>query len=201
MPTANDVQIAAHALRLLGEGGIASFGDSPAGQTAGDLYPAVRATVLSCYPWACTKRMRQLARLTAPPPAQWRYAYQLPAHLRILGAWPSPQPGTAQIVDYDLGEERTLLADAEAVWLHYQIEADEAQWPPYLRQLMIYALAAELAMPITDQTTKAEYWSRQAWGTPAEGRKGGWYRIATTADAQGAPPEAIAGFALVDVRN
>lgn len=201
MPTANDVQIAAHALRLLGENGIASFEDSPAGQTAGDLYKNVRDTVLTCYPWYCTKRMRQLARLTAPPAAQWRYAYQLPAHLRILGAWPDPNPGTAQIVDYDLGEDRQLFADVDAVWLHFQVQVAEANWPPYLRTLMTYALAAELAMPITDQVNKAEYWSRQAWGTPAEGRKGGWYRIATTADAQGAPPSSIAGFALVDVRN
>jgi hypothetical protein len=200
MPAAADVEIAALALRLLGENGIAAFADSPAGQIAGDLYPHVRNTVLTSYPWSCTKRVRQLARLAAAPDAQWAYAHQLPSgHLRLLGAWPSAAQGASQIADYDV-TGGDLLSASPDVWLHYQFAAPETSWPPYLRALATYALAAELAMPITDQTGKAEYWTRRAWGSPSEAGKGGWYRIAAQADAQGAPPQAIAGFELVDVR-
>jgi hypothetical protein len=194
------IQIASQALLLLGEPGISAFNASPAGQTAGELYDFVRDTVLSCYPWFCTKRMRQLARLDAAPEAQWQYQFKLPKHIRILGAWPSANVGAGQLVDYDLGED-VLLANAPEVWLNFQFAAPEEQWPPYLRALQKYALAAELAMPITDQATKASYWNGKAWGTPAEGGKGGWYRTATTADAQGAPAQQIASFSLVEVRS
>jgi len=198
--SAFQIQIASQAALLLGEAGFSSFDESPASQIAAELYDMVRDTVLTCYPWFCTKRMRKLARLDAAPEAQWQYAFQLPKHIRILGAWPSSNVGGAQLDDYDLGEDK-LLANVPEVWLHFQFAAPEADWPPYLRTLMKYALAAELAMPVTDQTTKAQYWNGRAWGTPAEGGKGGWYRIATAADAQGAPPQEIASYSLVDVRN
>lgn len=195
-----DVAIASRALLLLGEASISSFDGTQAAQTAGALYPSTRDAVLTCYPWFATKATAQLARLAEAPAAQWSYQFQLPSgFLRVLGAWASSAPGAPRLTDYDLGETK-LLANQPDVYLEYQRRLDEAAWPPYLRKLMEYALAAELAMPITEQIGRAEYWQRQAWGNPAEGLKGGWYRIATTADAQGAPAAALSAFALTDVR-
>jgi hypothetical protein len=52
---------------------------------------------------------------------------------------------------------------------------------------MRYALAAELAMPLTEKPSVADYWQAQAFGTPAENRRGGQFRVAASADAKESP--------------
>lgn len=197
-----DVSIASRALVLLGEDPISSFDDNSNAQTAGELYPSTRAAVLTCYTWACTKKKAQLNRLTAAPESQWTYAFQLPpGFLRITAAYPSAAVGVAPIVDYEIFGDK-LLTNAADVWLDYQGLVDESAWPPYLRKLMEYAFASEMAMPVTDQVGKADYWERKAWGNPSEGLKGGWFRIATTAEAQAQPSSSLMSSAsLVDVRS
>lgn len=200
--SALDVSIASRSLVLLGEEPISSFDQSSAAQTAGELYPSTRAAVLTCYPWACTKHKMQLNRLSAPPDSQWSYAFKLPpGFLRLIAAYPSAGVGVAPIDAYEIfGND--LLTNVTDVWLDYQRVVDESAWPPYVRKLMEYAFASELAMPVTDQVSKADYWERKAWGNPAEGLKGGWFRIATTAEAQGQPSSSLMSSAsLVDVRN
>jgi hypothetical protein len=195
-----DISIASRALLLLGEAPISNFGESSAAQTAAALYDGVFEAVLTVYPWGCTKSKARLARLAEPPVSQWAYAFALPTGvLRVLGAYPSAAVGAPALASYDL-QETGLLANASDVWLDYQRRVAESALPPYVVKLLQLALAAELAMPITESTTKAEYWSRQAWGQAGEGLKGGWYRLATSADAQGAPPAQIADFSLIDAR-
>ncbi len=195
-----DVSIASKALLLLGEAPISSFGESTPAQTAGGLYPDVYRAVLTVYPWGCTKSKARLARLAASPLSQWSYAFQLPPdYLRVLGAFSSAAVGASPLTSYDI-QESGVLANVSDLWLDYQRQVPESALPPYIVKLLQFALAAELAMPITESTTKAEFWGRQAWGQSGEGLKGGWYRLATTADAQGAPPAQIADFSLIDAR-
>jgi hypothetical protein len=195
-----DVSIASNALLLLGEASISSFAETIAAQTAGALYPDILKAVLTVYPWGCTKTKARLARLADAPLSQWNYAFALPpGYLRVLGAFPSDAVGAAPLASYDL-QENGVLANVADLWLDYQRQVPASALPPYIVKLLTLALAAELAMPITESTTKAEYWSRQAWGQAGEGLKGGWYRLATTADAQGAPPAQIADFSLIDAR-
>jgi hypothetical protein len=61
-------------------------------------------------------------------------------------------------------------------------------------------MAWHLALPITDQADKAEYWRTIAEGTPGENGRGGYIRQAMNIDSQGNPTNAIQDFSLINVR-
>ena len=72
--------------------------------------------------------------------------------------------------------------------------------PNYFIQLLRSAVAAELAIVITDQTTKADYFRGLAFGTPGENGRGGLFREAVNVDSRGRLPQIIEDYALIAVR-
>ena len=72
--------------------------------------------------------------------------------------------------------------------------------PTYFISLLVYQLAWHLAEPLTDQTNKSDYWRQQAIGTAADQGRGGYFRVATTIDAQGQPPNVITDYVLTNIR-
>jgi len=76
----------------------------------------------------------------------------------------------------------------------------EFEMPVYFVQLMKYMMAWHLAIPITDQVEKAQYWQSVAVGSADQNGRGGYTRIAMNMDGQGQPNFVIQDFPLVDVR-
>jgi hypothetical protein len=93
-----------------------------------------------------------------------------------------------------------FFADEEEMWLDYQTRPDEAKWPAYFTQLMVYALAAETADALTDEESKSARLRAIAFGPPGDEGKGGYFREARQLDAQQSPSEAIEDFSLISVR-
>jgi hypothetical protein len=93
-----------------------------------------------------------------------------------------------------------LLTDYEEVWVDYQYSVPEFSMPIYFVQFLKYAMAWHLALPITDQTEKAQYWQSVAVGSPAENGRGGAFRTAMNIDGAGQPTNAINDFSLIAVR-
>jgi hypothetical protein len=94
-----------------------------------------------------------------------------------------------------------LLTDYESVYIDYQYAVPEFDMPQYFVQLLKYMLAWHMALPITDQTEKAQYWQSVATGSPAENGRGGYMRVAMNIDGAGQPTNAINDFSLIAVRN
>ena len=65
---------------------------------------------------------------------------------------------------------------------------------------MIYQMAWHLAEPVTDQTTKSDYWKTVALGTPSENMRGGYFRQAINIDGAGQSKTVIADYLLTEVR-
>jgi hypothetical protein len=148
------ISLCSQALVLLGAGAIASFEDGPAAATATQLYPGVRDTLLAKHPWKFATTTVQLAR-SATVPDRWPYAFALPGEVLVLrGLYPDDADGSAPVTDY---ERRGLdvLTRQDPLWAEYTYAAAEAVWPAYFATLMRYALAAELAIPVTDNGTPA----------------------------------------------
>lgn len=196
-----DVSLCSDALLLLGAGTISSFTDGTDKATvAGNLYPAIRDALLVAYPWRCTLSKAQLPRLSAAPANEWTYQFQLPAQmLRLRQAFASAAAGAPPLLEYEIFGA-TLCADAPAVWADIQVNPGEAAYPPYLTLLLKYALAADFAHSIVESDSKAEYWNARAFGTPAEGGMGGYFRQARGLDASQQPPQQITDFPLVAAR-
>lgn len=202
MAALTNIDICAQALILLGEVPISSFeDDTDAARICSNMYPTFKNSLVSMYKWRITMKKRQLSRLTDPPLNEWDFRYQLPSDMFALKAvQDSLEVPAREVTEFEIFG-RELHTNEQIIVLEYQVEKDEADWPPYLVQLAKLAFAAEIAPAVTDQVNAAEVWLVRAWGLPQERMQGGFYAIAKTIDAQGAATQVIDDYSLIDVRN
>tara|TARA_R100001443_G_scaffold51886_1_gene63686 strand:+ start:722 stop:1339 length:618 start_codon:yes stop_codon:yes gene_type:complete len=199
-----DLSICADALILLGAAPISSFTEgTDTAQACDRLYPDLKNTLLSTYVWSWTLKKVQLQRLSDTPINEWKYAYQMPGdHLTgALAVFESD--GTAQrSVRYGweiYGDQ--LVTNMETVYIDYQTTLAETAMPNYFVRLLRTALAAELAIVITDQSSKADYFRALAYGGAADNGRGGLMREAMNIDARGQSTQIVEDFSLIQVRQ
>lgn len=198
-----DVTICKRALLRLGHDGITSFEDgSSAATLCQELYDDVRNMVLTAYAWHITKKKRRLSALSEGPLNEWTYAYQLPSD-RItdpIAVYDSTGTNINETTDYEIIGDQ-IHTDHTVIIVEYQYLPDENVWPGYLRELMIKAMRAELAYPITDQANLADLAHRDCWGLPGERRQGGYFAVAKGIESRTAPSPVVNDYSLVEVRN
>lgn len=198
-----DAKLCSAALVLLATKPITALTDeSDRAKSCATLYPVIRNRLMAIYGWKFTKSKIQLNRDTTAPISEWTYAYGLPTDRMgeaILELFPTSNVGEAPISRYEIHGNRVLTEETE-VWADYQHDVAESEFPPHFQQLLIYALASDLAEPVTDSQTKANYWRGIAFGRAVEEGMGGYFRQARRADSTGQPGPQLRGFSLVDVR-
>ena len=197
-----DIRICSDALLMLGANPISSFTEGTDESNICDrLYPDIKIRTLTMYDWSFSFKKTQLARLVTIPTNEYKYEYQLPADIigRPNAVYNSNDVGAYPLRDYRLMGDK-LLTDYEAVYIDYQYNVPEFALPHYFVQLLKYEMAWHLAMPITDQVDKSDYWRTIAEGTPGENGRGGYMRQAMNIDGQGSPTNAIQDFSLINVR-
>ena len=199
-----DLSICADALILLGAAPISSFTEgTDTAQACDRLYPDLKNTLLSTYVWSWTLKKVQLQRLSDNPINEWKYAYQMPGD-HLTGALAVFETdGTAQrSVRYGweiYGDQ--LVTNMETVYIDYQTTLAETAMPNYFVRLLRTALAAELAIVITDQASKADYFGALAYGGAADNGRGGLMREAMNIDARGQSTQIVEDFSLIQVRQ
>jgi hypothetical protein len=199
-----DVSICSQALLLLGANEITSFSDGTAPSAiCNKLYPRVKSQTLGMYPWSFTLKKTQLGQLTSTPTNVYSKEYQLPTDM-FLGVpravYASLSTGNLpKITDYEIQGDK-LLTNETTIVIDYQQLVAESAMPSYFVQMMIYQMAWHLAEPVTDQTTKSDYWKTVALGTPSENMRGGYFRQAINIDGAGQSKTVIADYLLTEVR-
>jgi len=199
-----DVSICSHALTLLGENTISSFGDgSTQAGICEALYPDVRAMMLSMYAWSFSIKKGDLAQSATAPINEWTYAYPMPSD-SLTGVpravFVSSAVGAHPVVGGWELYQKEIQTDFSTITIDYQAIPLEAEMPSYFVQLLKYAMAWHLAEPVTDQITKAQHWERIAIGIPSEAGRGGAFRQAATVDGQGSSTQFISDFPIIDAR-
>lgn len=199
-----DLSICSDALIMLGASPLSSFTEgTSAAQACDRLYPDLRDSLIARYPWSWSFKKSALNRLTTAPINEWLYAYQLPGDiLSGVQAVFASSGSNEQPLRYGweiYGQE--LYTNLETVYIDYQATVSESRMPEYFVMLLRTAMAAELAMVITDQVTKSDYYRGLAYGTPGENGRGGLMREAMNIDSRGKAPQIIEDFALIDVRG
>lgn len=198
------LSICSDALIMLGAQPISSFTEgSDAAQACDRLYPDLRDSLLSRYPWSWSYQKTQLARLATAPISEWDYAYQLPGDM-LSGV--RALFNTADTFGMPLRYGWEIYGDQvytneEAVYIDYQSSVNESKMPYYFVHLLRHAMAGELGMVITDQISKADYFRSLAFGTPGENGRGGLFREAMNIDSRGQLPQVIEDYSLIDVRG
>lgn len=189
---ATNVTVASQALNLLRESTITSFSDgSTAAEIANNFYTDFISDIFGRYPWSFAKKRAALVVDSTDPVNEWTYSHQIPSDaIRVIAIYDSSVVGAKPITRWDrIGPY--IHSDSATLWMEYTYYIGEAMWPGYFIQYAVAALAALLAMPITDDPDLAAYWKRVAYGTDEENERGGKFGVAASADAQSKPPEEI----------
>lgn len=186
----NDVALASRALIRIGAAPITSFDDGTAeSEISGALFGPVRDALLSAYGWSFATGQAELNQLETPPVADYAKAFELPTDfLRALSAG-SGARGRGLTFRIARG---ALHTDADAVVLTYIFRPEEEEFPPYFDAALIARLSAELTIPLTENTSRAEAMFRLAEGE---------YERARQIDAQQDTPGRIERFSLIEARE
>ena len=203
------VTIVNQALVLLGSDTISSFSDTTndAARIADSIYETIKGKTLSLYPWSFALVKEQLARSTATPVNEWTYLYPLPSTAvsgTALQVYNSSSTRVLPIQSYELvytSSGPAIATNEDKIYIDYiSSVVSEGLMPNYFVQLLVYMLAWHLAEPVTDQTTKSDYWKTVALGTPSENMRGGYFRQAINIDGAGQSKTVIADYLLTEVR-
>ena len=198
-----DVEVCSRALVLLGESSIDSLdGDDDITTICNQVYPLVRAEVMTIHKWRFTIEKHQLARKTATPTNQYQYAFAQPSN-RLDDPFAIYSDGSVgahpMIGGWDIfGGD--VYSDEPDLYGDYQVNIPESLWPPYMQVLMSLVLAGRLAEPVTDDTSKKREYLIDAYGTPGTGDEGGYLAKARILDSQSRPSDGFKDFSLVDAR-
>jgi len=174
---ASDLDVVNEALVKLGASPIASLQDAGAQATSARLlFDTLRDRLLAETPWYWALRRQPLSQLSLGVEydefPDLEYVYELPTdRIRVIGLV-SRSP-------FALVRTRLHTSDSEAVVV-YTFRAAVGAWPGYFREAVSDALAANLAIAVTDSTRR-----RDRWETAADRSR----VRAMALDAQQTPPE------------
>ena len=145
------LSLCSNALTLLGANSIASFIEGSAeSEVAALLYETTYHAMLTETQWHFATRTASLARHTETPDNNFKYKYQLPIDCLYVAKASSKR--------YEI-YERDLYSDHKEVDIEYVYPVDENNLPAYFAKALEYNLAAQFAIPITENTTKAEFFA------------------------------------------
>lgn len=194
-------EICSTALVELGEDTISSFTANTApSKICNQIYPQYIKYLLSLHPWKFTLKKIQLARLTTNPINEWSYAYQMPSDMLIMRAlFNSDQTSILPQTNFEIFEDK-IFTDETIVYIDYQFQPDESNFPPFFTEFVIAAMSAKLAMPITDDRNIEQLKSVKAFGSPSDNMNGGQFGASKKLDSLQDPSQAIRADTLVSAR-
>ena len=202
-----DLTICQAALTLIGMPAIINLTETGDSEAMCNLhYPLLKRSVLSGYNWPWTTKHARLAiDATAVPLTQYTNAFQLPPDrldddplLTLLGT----EEGLPPFKDYEIQDEH-LLTNQGTIYIWYLSKDGELEkkWPEYFIDFMIHALAARLAMPLTERVDLFTLYDDIAWGDSRTRHiPGGMYAKARARSFQDKPPIKFESFELILAR-
>ncbi|MGI9501479.1 MAG: hypothetical protein ACR2RE_00290, partial [Geminicoccaceae bacterium] len=120
-----------------------------------------RLLVLEEYPWSFARVAVQLSQLVATPVEVWKYFYQLPADivsiLRVSDGTDNFEWQLGRSIPYERQYDDRVATDAEEIYLYYIRDVDDMNlWVPSARSALAWRLAYEVALRLTEHSSKAD---------------------------------------------
>jgi hypothetical protein len=190
----DDVTIANRAVARIGGIKIQSFdAPGPSGHIVPETYTSVLEDMLGKYPWHFTKKTRAPLFRTAETPNRWTYRFRLPPD-RLAPPRAVHDSATARLPFHQWEPEGDgILSNAENLWCDYQWRPPVVWWPTYFRELIILAVAAELAGALREDWSLRAKLRTETYGSEQYQGEGGQFAVCTSLDAQAQPSPEIDG--------
>ena len=145
---AQQIEIISNAMILIGANPISDLSEGTEGLIAAALYENSYRGLLASHSWRFATKKRQLSRLTETPLNEWSYQYQLPSDiitmLRVYGD-----------TDYEIYGDK-LYSNHPEIYVDYRYRVDESLLPAYYVLTLQFLLAAQFAIPVTDNSQRAQ---------------------------------------------
>lgn len=184
------LSLCSKALLSIGASSISSFEEGTAeSEIAQNLYPTIRDGLLSSHPWSFATKQVSLGLLETAPKADFAYSYLLPSDFLRAISLGTGRKGRG--IEYRISGN-TLETNYKNITLTYISRPDESVFPAFFIQLFIYNLASEFCLPLTDNSSKAEYLFKKAEEV---------FKRAKLLDSQQEMPKAIEDYSLIEVRK
>jgi len=149
--TVSALSLCSNALTLLGANSISSFTEGSAeSEVSTLLYETTYYAMLTETQWHFATRTADLARHVELPDNGYKFKFQLPTDCLYVAKSSDRR--------YEI-YERDLYANSEVVQIEYVYPVKEVNLPPYFTKALEYNLAAQFAIPITENATKAEFFA------------------------------------------
>lgn len=199
----NPIKICNAASVLLGAGVIQSLDDdTDLSKILSNTYATLKASIMSSYPWTFLKEDVFMTRRAGAPVRGYPYAYLIPG--KALSGNPhavfSYQGEKLGRADYRI-ISGAVLCNYPELWGTFIIDRPESEWPAYFQKMIIHALAADIALAVTDQQSIADRHYQMAYGTPSQDGVGGLMGQAMLLDSQGDGVKAIESDVFVAARR
>lgn len=137
------------------------------------FWPRAVARCFGLHDWTFCRRTNRLSRQTKEPETGYRYGFELPGDrigepVKLLS-----DPRNETPIRNSRIEGNVVYADEEAVYAVCKVRLDPRVWDWQFADAFAVALAAYLAIPLTQDPDLAAEKAAQAFGTRSEGGAGG----------------------------
>jgi hypothetical protein len=125
-------------------------------------YSILRDELLYSHPWNFAAVRIEIAKTANTPPFGYQYEYALPQDvLRVLGVSDNEAGEIKYQIEYNPTDgNRVLLTDESSMKILYiRTVSDVTQFSPMFGEALSMRLAMDLAMPLVQSTTQAEFWA------------------------------------------
>lgn len=154
-----DVQICSKAATLLGAGQIISLDASDdVSKACKAIYTQEKENALAIHPWRFSIKKAQLAKDSVTPISRWKFRYKLPPDRIInvaIKVYDTGAEDSVVFLDYEL-QDNAIFTHVEEIFVDYQQNVPEAEWPVYFNEYVTLQMAAQLALVITENQKRAE---------------------------------------------
>ncbi len=132
----------------IGASPISSLTEGTEGTVGSALYENTYRGLLASHSWRFATKKARLARLTETPINEYSYKYQLPSDLITVVK-------VDGYTDYEIYGDN-IYSNQPELYIDYRYRVDESILPDYFVLTLQFLLAAQFAIPITDNSQRAQ---------------------------------------------
>lgn len=144
---AQKIEIISNAMVLIGASPISSINEGTEGIVGEALYENTYRALIANHSWRFATKQKQLSRLTTAPLQDFKYKYQIPSDCVVVVR-------TIDNSDYEIYADN-IYSDNESLFIEYRYRVDETLLPAHYVLALQFLLAAQFAIPITDNSQRA----------------------------------------------